>query len=87
MNKFCNPKFKKEVFHMNAEAFQELVKNKLDDIKENTLSQLLEEDKAYQNSRMKHNLAEKDYIKLALSQAQRDVIDRLLTYADENKSV
>lgn len=55
-----------------------------DDIKEITLSQLLEEDKSYQNSHTQHNLAEKDYINLNLSQEQRDVVDRLLSCTDEN---
>lgn len=68
---------------MNNNDFGESLKAKLDELKDKTLSHLLQEDGAYQNATVQHGIAESDYMHLNLTPEQKDVVDRLLTCTDE----
>jgi len=67
---------------ISDEEFKEKLKAKIDELKENTLSNLLKQDTGYLNSCEDHHLAEADYLKLNLSKEQKEIIDKLLICTD-----
>lgn len=62
--------------------FNENLKAKLDELKEKTLSNLLNKDKEYQQYCKEHCLAEDKYLKLKLTTEEKEVIDNLLAATD-----
>jgi len=67
---------------ISDQEFKEKLKAKIDELKEKTLSDLLNQDKEYLNSCEAHNLAEAEYLSLKLSKDQKEIIDKLLISTD-----
>jgi len=67
---------------MNDTEFNEKLKAKIDELKEKTLHSLLSHDNEYLHYREAHCLAEEKYLKLKLTEVQKEVIDNLLAATD-----
>lgn len=67
---------------MENDSIKELLKNKIDEIKTNTLDRLLINDNDYQQALKQQNLAEELYQQLKLTEDQRTTIDSLLHWTD-----
>jgi len=67
---------------MNNDDFTAILKLNIDEMKENTLSNLLAHDHEYKKLCKLQGKAEAEYLKLTLSTEQKEVITKLLTTTD-----
>jgi len=67
---------------MNNDDFTAILKSNIDEMKENTLSNLLGHDHEYKKLCKLQGKAEAKYLKLALSTEQKEIITKLLTTTD-----
>lgn len=67
---------------MNNDTLQEILKSRLDEIRTNTLEQLISQDTDYKHACKMQSEAENEYINLNLSSEHKSVIDNLLHWND-----
>lgn len=67
---------------MDNMEFNDVLKRVLIELKEKTLSNLLNNDLNYQKACEKQDTAEKDYLNMELLKEQRDIIEELLLWTD-----